>query len=57
MQHNEAVEARIEELLTGLDLEGKVRLLTGEGMWSTHPEAAVGLRRMVLSDGPAGCPR
>ncbi|WP_329164657.1 glycoside hydrolase family 3 C-terminal domain-containing protein [Streptomyces sp. NBC_01267] len=54
MQHNEAVEARIEELLTGLDLEGKVRLLTGEGMWSTHPEAAVGLRRMVLSDGPAG---
>lgn len=54
MQHPEAVEARIEELLTGLDLEGKVRLLTGEGMWSTHPEAAVGLRRMVLSDGPAG---
>ena len=54
MNHPEAVEARVEALLTELDLEQKVRLLTGEGMWGTHPEAAVGLRRMVLSDGPAG---
>jgi len=54
MQHPEADEARIEALLTGLDLEQKVRLLTGEGMWSARPEAAIGLRRMVLSDGPAG---
>jgi beta-glucosidase len=37
-----------------LSLEQKVRLLTGADFWSTHPEPAIGLRRMVLSDGPAG---
>jgi beta-glucosidase len=37
-----------------LSLEQKVRLLTGADCWSLHPEPAVGLRRVVLSDGPAG---
>ena len=32
----------------------KVRLLTGADFWSLHPEPAIGLRRLVLSDGPAG---
>ena len=41
-------------MIEHLTLEQKVRLLTGADFWSTHPEPAVGLRRMVLSDGPAG---
>ena len=36
------------------ELEQKVRLLTGADFWALHPEPAVGLRRMVASDGPAG---
>src|SRR3954447_2362890 len=37
-----------------LTLEQKVRLLTGADFWSLHPEPASGLRRLVVSDGPAG---
>src|SRR5690242_10142929 len=37
-----------------LTLEQKVRLLTGEDFWAVPAEPAVGLRRLVLSDGPAG---
>src|SRR4051812_38403747 len=37
-----------------LTLECKVRLLTGADFWALHPEPAVGLRRLVTSDGPAG---
>ena len=37
-----------------LSLEQKVRLLTGADFWSLHAEPAVGLRRLVVSDGPAG---
>jgi beta-glucosidase len=35
-------------------LEQKVRLLTGESFWSLYPEPEAGLRRLVVSDGPAG---
>lgn len=37
-----------------LSLEQKVRLLTGADFWSLFAEPLVGLRRMVMSDGPAG---
>ncbi|MBV9807354.1 MAG: glycoside hydrolase family 3 protein, partial [Solirubrobacterales bacterium] len=37
-----------------LSLEQKVRLLTGANFWSLHSEPAIGLRRLVVSDGPAG---
>src|SRR5919112_6134751 len=37
-----------------MDLEQQVRLLTGADSWSLHPEPAIGLRRLVVSDGPAG---
>lgn len=37
-----------------LDLRRCVRLLTGADTWHTPAEPAVGLRRMVFSDGPAG---
>ncbi len=49
-----AVAERIESALGRLDLGQKVRLLTGSGFWGTYPEPLVGLRAMVLSDGPAG---
>jgi beta-glucosidase len=42
------------ESLDKLDLEQKVRLLTGADFWSLHPEPELGLRRLVVSDGPAG---
>ncbi|WP_424640989.1 beta-glucosidase family protein [Embleya sp. AB8] len=45
---------RIETALARLDLEQKVRLLTGSGFWRTAAEPAIGLREMVLCDGPAG---
>ncbi len=44
----------VEELLSRLDLQQMVRLLTGADFWALHPEPTVGLRRMVTSDGPAG---
>ena len=39
---------------TTSSLEQKVRLLTGADFWALHDEPAVGLRRLVTSDGPAG---
>ena len=50
----EGVEATLRERRASLSLEQKVRLLTGADFWSLHPEPAIGLRRLVLSDGPAG---
>ena len=40
--------------MAALSLEQKVRLLTGADFWSLHAEPAAGLRRLVVSDGPAG---
>src|SRR5690348_17208097 len=37
-----------------LDLDQKIRLLTGASFWRTHAEPTVGLRSMLLSDGPSG---
>jgi beta-glucosidase len=41
-------------LLAALSLDEKVRLLTGADNWRTCPLPAIGLRAMVVSDGPAG---
>src|SRR5690349_20252853 len=41
-------------LVARLSLEQKIRLLTGADAWVLHGEGGVGLRPMVLSDGPAG---
>src|SRR3954462_10035660 len=49
-----AEEAGLRERLGALGLEQKVRLLTGGDFWALHDEPAVGLRRLVTSDGPAG---
>ena len=40
--------------LENLDLEQKIRLLTGADFWSLPPAPELGLRRLVLSDGPVG---
>src|SRR5207245_9279286 len=44
-------EARLVARLT---LEQKIRLLTGADSWKLYGESAVGLRPIVMSDGPAG---
>jgi len=46
--------SELTERVAALSLEQKVRLLTGADFWSLHPEPAAGLRRLVVSDGPAG---
>ncbi|MEV4244757.1 glycoside hydrolase family 3 C-terminal domain-containing protein [Streptosporangium canum] len=44
----------IESLIGRLDLSAKVRLLTGADMWSLPALPEIGLRRLVMSDGPIG---
>lgn len=44
----------IDGRVAALDLEQKVRLLTGASFWTTHAEPEIGLRSMVMSDGPVG---
>jgi beta-glucosidase len=41
-------------LVARLTMEQKVRLLTGADGWTLHSVGDIGLRPMVLSDGPAG---
>lgn len=42
------------ELTAKLSLEEKVAFLTGFDFWNTVPNGTIGLRKMLLSDGPAG---
>ena len=42
------------ELIGGLDLASKVRLLTGRTMFTLWPEDSIGLGELRLSDGPTG---
>ncbi|WP_217274717.1 glycoside hydrolase family 3 C-terminal domain-containing protein [Rathayibacter sp. VKM Ac-2835] len=44
----------LTELIARLDLEEKVQLLTGRDFWTTWPIERIGLRRMLVSDGPSG---
>jgi beta-glucosidase len=37
-----------------LTIEEKIRLLTGEDFWTTYALPNIGLRKMVVSDGPSG---
>jgi beta-glucosidase len=46
--------ADVDSLVAKLNLDQKVRLLTGATWWVLHPEPAVGLRSMAVSDGPVG---
>ncbi len=49
-----ALEAEISARLGALDLAAKVRLLSAQDHWSTHAAPAIGLRSIVVSDGPVG---
>jgi beta-glucosidase len=44
----------LRRVLSKLTLEEKVLLLTGRDSWSLHPLPSIGLRSIVLSDGPVG---
>ncbi len=44
----------IDALVAKLDLETKVRLITGEDFWSTIAVPQIGLRKVTMSDGPSG---
>ena len=46
--------AHLEGLLAKLTLAQKVHLVTGQDFWSTTPIDTIGLRSMVVSDGPSG---
>ena len=48
------VEVAVERALGGLDLETKVRLLTGFDFWTTNGAPQIGMRPLIVSDGPAG---
>ena len=44
----------LTEALAALTLEEKVQLLTGRDFWTTWPIERIGLRRILVSDGPSG---
>lgn len=48
------IERRIRALAGKLSLEQKVRLLSGGSVWALPAEPAIGLRPIVMSDGPSG---
>ncbi|MBE1492853.1 beta-glucosidase family protein [Plantactinospora soyae] len=47
-------EAVYERALATLDLEAKVRLLSGQDFWTLPAIAEIGLDSLVMSDGPIG---
>ncbi|MFI9509624.1 glycoside hydrolase family 3 protein [Nocardia sp. NPDC052566] len=49
-----AHQIAVEAALGKLDLDAKARLLAGQGMWSLPALPEIGLRSLVLSDGPIG---
>jgi beta-glucosidase len=53
-EYRNGVESAIEAAMGRLDLATKIRLLTGVSFWATHAVPEIGLRPIVVSDGPAG---
>ncbi|MBT2498590.1 glycoside hydrolase family 3 protein [Agromyces sp. ISL-38] len=54
MTANTVHDTEIDSALAALTLEEKVLILTGQDFWSTPAIERIGLRSMVLSDGPSG---
>ncbi|MFE3259827.1 glycoside hydrolase family 3 C-terminal domain-containing protein [Nocardia sp. NPDC059091] len=46
--------AAVESALAALDLDDKTALLAGQDLWSLRALPAIGLRSLVMSDGPVG---
>jgi beta-glucosidase len=53
-QPEHTIEDIVEEALSKLDLESRVKLLAGQDMWSLPPLPEIGLPSLVMSDGPIG---
>ncbi|WP_307813428.1 glycoside hydrolase family 3 C-terminal domain-containing protein [Streptomyces sp. N35] len=53
-QSRDAYEAVVEAALGKLDLDTKARLLAGQDMWTLPALPEIGLRSLVMSDGPIG---
>ncbi|MFF4499605.1 beta-glucosidase [Streptomyces sp. NPDC001401] len=49
-----AREAAVDAALGKLDLDAKARLLSGQDMWSLPALPEIGLKSLVMSDGPIG---
>jgi beta-glucosidase len=47
-------DTQLGDALAALSLEEKVQLLTGRDFWTTWPLERIGLRRILVSDGPSG---
>ncbi len=47
-------DSKIARALAALTVEEKVQLLTGRDFWTTWPIEKIGLRRILVSDGPSG---
>ncbi|WP_431219909.1 beta-glucosidase family protein [Leifsonia xyli] len=54
MSHLTEQSPEIETRVAALALEEKVQLLTGRDFWTTWPIEKIGLRRILVSDGPSG---
>ncbi|WP_280436216.1 beta-glucosidase family protein [Nocardia carnea] len=48
------MEDHIEELLAELDLDGKLRLISGAGLFRMAGDPTLGITEMPISDGPSG---
>ncbi|AVZ72824.1 glycosyl hydrolase [Streptomyces lunaelactis] len=48
------MDATVEAALGKLDLDAKTRLLAGQDMWSLPALPEIGLKSLVMSDGPIG---
>lgn len=51
---NDISDEQLTSLVDRLTLDEKVALLTGRDFWTTVPNERIGLRRLLLSDGPSG---
>ncbi|MCZ4509465.1 glycoside hydrolase family 3 C-terminal domain-containing protein [Streptomyces sp. ActVer] len=51
---DQAREAVVDTALAKLDLDAKARLLAGQDMWSLPALPEIGLKSLVMSDGPVG---
>ncbi|MFJ8631122.1 glycoside hydrolase family 3 protein [Streptomyces sp. NPDC093568] len=53
-QADDTREAVVDAALARLDLDAKARLLSGQDMWTLPALPGIGLRSLVMSDGPIG---